>query len=211
MPAGRSSRVTDLARQGLRWLAWNPIRLLVAILVLLGVWVVLAQVGEAIESKPPAPAASPSADDLPSGWETWASAPATVVAGGPPASGGQPTPEPSGRPSTSEVEAAWDDVSRREAVSTAMMAVTAFTTGDQAGFDAICWRDTVIGVQPAAVTIIGPDPEHPGRVSAHVVDEISALHAQVVVPTTGGDYRVDIGRLNSASPWQVRSITTPGS
>ncbi|MCL2470377.1 MAG: hypothetical protein FWF25_01355 [Propionibacteriaceae bacterium] len=190
--------LADRARSVLRWLAWKPWRIVVAIVAVIVVWFVLTHLGG--RPAPPEPSVAPSTTQagLPSDWQNW---PTTQ------ASPAMPAPV---NPGISAPPAVWDAASRQAVLDTAVAAVTAYTTGDQDGLDKIVGWDVAITVNPAPAIINTPDPQSPGVAVPYVTSEDSPLSTIVVVPTSIGDYKVSLNRLDGVNPWRVQTITEPG-
>jgi cytoskeletal protein RodZ len=214
MAGDQHYRVLDRITHGLRWLVWHPWRLVAVVVVVVVVWVVAAQFGGSPQvSDQSTPTAQ--ATGMPSGWADWPQAPAaTGTATRPPATA-SPAPTVATPATASQTaspgpgEAVWDTASRQAALDTGVAAVAAYIGGDQAALDAMLGWDVAITARVRADVIATADPAKPGAPLPHVTSEASPLSTTVIVPTSGGDFRVGIARWSGADPWLVQTIDEP--
>jgi len=187
-----------------RWLIWKPLRLVVAVLVVLVLAGGLHHFLTA--SKPVTP--PDSTQTGPAGWTDWPGATA-VPTQGKASTSPSATPTPASATPTGDTPAVWNDYSRAAAMAAGIDALTAYTTGDQDELNALLGWEITITVSPAPVVIVTPDPDQPGAITPHLDSENSPLVTTVVIPTDGGTYEVTVARRDGGSPWLVQSIKGP--
>jgi hypothetical protein len=104
----------------------------------------------------------------------------------------------------------WNTESRQAVLDAGIAAVTFYTTGNQDELNAMLGWNVEIICQPADIEIATYDPARPAAPVPHVLSENSPLTTVVLVPTSGGEYRVSVTRYDGASPWLVQNIIGPG-